>query len=136
MAEAEHLADRVGLLADGRLVAEGTPGALVSEHGGESRVSVAADEDAATALRDAGYAVEVAAGRVTVPGIEPTAIGGVVETLEAAGAAYDALEWRQPDLEDVYLALTGTDVDAGGEAVERERARAPDAGGGATEVEQ
>ena len=39
--------------------------------------------------------------------------------LADAGVAYEALEWRQPDLEDVYLALTGTDVGAGGEPVER-----------------
>jgi ABC-2 type transport system ATP-binding protein len=119
MAEAERLADRVGLLADGELVAEGPPRELVAAHGGESRLSVAAGEDAAAALRDAGFAVEVAANRVTVPGIEPTDIGAVVAALADAGVAYEALEWRQPDLEDVYLALTGTDVGAGGEPVER-----------------
>ena len=117
MAEAERLADRVGLLADGRLVDEGAPHELIDTHGGESRLSVEAGDPAAVALRDAGFAVEVAAGRVTVHGVKPAAIGEVVATLETAGVEYDALEWRQPDLEDVYLALTGTDVGAGGEPV-------------------
>jgi len=124
MAEAERLADRVGLIADGDIVAEGPPRDLVDQHGGESRLSVEAGEDAAGALRDAGYAVEVSADRVTVPGVSPTAIGDVVAALEAAGVPYDALTWRQPDLEDVYLELTGTDVGAGGEPVAGERAAA------------
>ncbi|MCW8172498.1 hypothetical protein D8S78_08690 [Natrialba swarupiae] len=40
MAEAERLADRVGLLADGALVADGTPTDLVDEHGGSSRLTI------------------------------------------------------------------------------------------------
>ncbi|MFB6172914.1 MAG: ABC transporter ATP-binding protein [Haloarculaceae archaeon] len=130
MAEAERLADRVGLLAAGRLVAEGTPTDLVSTYGGASRLSVEAGEAAAAALRDAGYAVETAAERVVVHEIAPTEIGEVVAALEAADVAYEALEWRQPDLEDVYLALTGTDVGASGDPVERTGASG--ASGGAT----
>jgi ABC-2 type transport system ATP-binding protein len=45
-------------------------------------------------------------------------VGAVAETLDEAGVTYGALGWRQPNLEDVYLSLTGQAVGAGGTAVE------------------
>ncbi|MFC7226151.1 ABC transporter ATP-binding protein [Salinirubellus salinus] len=119
MAEAEHLCDRVGLLADGRLVAEGTPAELVAEYGGDSFLDVESSDPTATAaLEDAGY--RLAPERdLAVEGIEAREVSAVAETLDAAGVEYGALAWRQPDLEDVYLSLTGRAVGAGGTAVER-----------------
>jgi ABC-2 type transport system ATP-binding protein len=110
MAEAEHLADRVGLLADGRLAAVDTPAALVREHGGENRLVVdivreTAPETAADALAT-GYHIESRDAELVVHGIEADEIGAVVAELERNGVAYAGLEWRQPDLEDVYLAVT------------------------------
>ncbi|WP_299234347.1 ABC transporter ATP-binding protein [Natronomonas sp.] len=117
MAEAETLADRVGLLAAGELVAIDSPAALIARHGGDSRLVIEADDEtrAEAALEAAGYErlpdaryVAVAAG--------PREIPAVVDALTDADVAYDGLAWRQPTLEDVYVALTGTDVSTGGEA--------------------
>ena len=55
MAEAERLADRVGLLADGRLVALGSPAELVELHGGTDRLVIDADDEGAAA-REIGRA--------------------------------------------------------------------------------
>lgn len=120
MAEAERLADRVGLLADGRLVAQGSPEELVREHGGSSRLTI---ETAASleAFADLGYLVERPErdrGRnpesaVVVRDIEPAEIGVVVDYLEAHTLEYTELSWSEPDLEDVYLTLA--------DAAERER---------------
>ena len=133
MTEAERLADRVGLLADGRLAAVDSPAALVAEHGGESRIvvdlvppgDVAAASDvtapspaaAADALDGAGHRVELHDAELVVHGVDAAGIGSVVDDLERIGVVYDGLEWRQPDLEDVYLAVTGTAVAGGGEPV-------------------
>ena len=119
MAEAEALADRVGLLADGELVALGSPAELVERHGGDSRLVVEADDEgrARRALEDADYRLLPDERGVAVPA-GPREIPAVVETLEAAGVGYEGLVWRQPSLEDVYVALTGTDVGAGGVPVE------------------
>ncbi|SDQ49882.1 ABC transporter ATP-binding protein [Natronobacterium texcoconense] len=112
MAEAEHLADRVGLLADGQIVAQGSPEELVATHGGSSRLTIetTADPDA---FADLEYPVERAATRrrstntdaVIVRDVTPAEIGTVVDYLEARDLEYTGLTWAEPDLEDVYLAL-------------------------------
>ena len=119
MAEAERLADRVGLLADGQLVALGSPDALIERHGGDSRLVIETDAeaDAVRTLETDGYHVLPDERFVAVGGITPREIGSVATTLDAAAIEYDGLVWRQPDLEDVYLAVTGTDVTQSGDAV-------------------
>ncbi|WP_440769528.1 ABC transporter ATP-binding protein [Natronorubrum sp. DTA28] len=132
MAEAERLADRVGLLADGSLVARGTPDALISEYGGSSRLTI---ETVATldAFADLEFPVDRpepgrrrdrnSEGAIIVRDIEPAAIGTVVDYLEDRGLEYTGLSWAEPDLEDVYLALADrTELErtasAGGEAAD------------------
>ncbi|MDL5363651.1 ABC transporter ATP-binding protein [Halalkalicoccus sp. NIPERK01] len=104
MAEAEELADRVGLLADGRLVEVGSPEALVAAHGGESRlvVETAAGTDA---LAGTDYRVSATRDELTIHGIGPEGIGEAVTALERAGIEYESLAWTQPSLENVYLEL-------------------------------
>src|SRR5699024_10181680 len=110
MAEAEHLADRVGLLADGKLAAVGSPGELVAEYGGDSRVEIETDAD--PAARDGtSYRVESKGTDLAIYGVPAAEISTVVADLDRAGIDYDGLTWQQPDLEDVYLAVTERDVD-------------------------
>ncbi|WP_435345816.1 ABC transporter ATP-binding protein [Haloarchaeobius sp. HRN-SO-5] len=114
MAEAERLADRVGLLADGELVAVGTPGELVREHGGDRRVTVTVDGDPAEAADALGRETAIDGDRVVVSGVEPADIGGLVDALERAGVDFTELSWAEPSLEDVYLALAGEKFRPGG----------------------
>ncbi|MEF8779435.1 MAG: ABC transporter ATP-binding protein [Haloferacaceae archaeon] len=111
MAEVERLADRVGLLRDGELVAVGTPAALIAEYGGESRLvvrgSVATREIAEELARETGFAVTAPAEDVVFSGVTPADIPAAVEALESRGVAYESLTWTEPSLEDVYLQLTG-----------------------------
>jgi len=118
MEEAEQLADRVGLLADGQLVACDAPDALIEAHGGQSRLVVETDAEPRVTA-DLDYPAEFADGQLTVYDVPPAEIGTVVDTLASVGASYDALTWKQPDLEDVYLDLTGQAVTRSGETVER-----------------
>jgi len=121
MTEAHRLGDRVGLLADGRLVAVDDPDALVAEYGGDPRLVVETGADPAGLDLPSNVdarRVEGGEGNLTVRGIDPGDIGGVVDALDRAGATYESLTWTQPDLEDAYLELTGADeagtVPAGG----------------------
>ncbi len=122
MEEAEELADRVGMLSAGKLVALGSPAELVRSYGGDSRLRVETDDAAAAeALSAAGYELLDDDRRIAVPA-EATEIPAVVECLADAGIEYEGLSWRQPGLEDAYIALTGTDVTADGLALTEGRA--------------
>ncbi|ELZ14169.1 ABC transporter [Haloterrigena salina JCM 13891] len=123
MAEAERLADSVGLLADGAVVARGTPADLVAEHGGSSRLTITTTATP-EAFADLAYPVErpargrgprgaTADGALVVRDVGPAEIGTVVDYLEDRDLEYSGLTWAEPDLEDVYLALA--------DATERDR---------------
>jgi ABC-2 type transport system ATP-binding protein len=113
MDEVERLADRVGLLAGGELVAVGTPDELIAAHGGDSRLVVETSADPAS-LSDSRFRVAARGGELVFEGITPRDIGDAVRALDGAGVTFESLAWTQPDLEDVYLALTGESFEAGG----------------------
>jgi len=113
MEEARQLADRVGLLADGKLVALDTPEQLIETHGGDSLLYIdGAFTDDATALFDQDVSLDD--GRLTVRNVSPEQIGTITRTLDAEGVSYGSLTWTEPDLEDVYLELTGQAVTTDG----------------------
>jgi ABC-2 type transport system ATP-binding protein len=118
MGEIERLADRVGLLQDGRLVAVGTPAALIEAHGGDSLLVVDTGTDVdRTSLADALAAdVTERDGGVVIRDVTLANVGDVVATLEGAGVDIDSFTWAEPDLEDVYLRLTGEPLDSAGDA--------------------
>jgi ABC-2 type transport system ATP-binding protein len=113
MEEAERLCDRVGIIDEGRLVAEGTRGELVARLGADQRVDVAATGDLAAFAaacddlpgtrgvdrRDGTVAVRVDDGG--------RALAGIVAAADRSGATIGGIELVQPDLEDVFLGLTG-----------------------------
>ncbi|WP_372910834.1 ABC transporter ATP-binding protein [Salinigranum sp.] len=108
MQEVSRLADRVGLVRGGELVAVGSPDDLIREHGGESTLVVETEHTAdATAALDGRYAVSAAAEGVVVRGVAPREIGDVATALDEHGVEYGSLAWSEPSLEDVYLSLTG-----------------------------
>ena len=111
--EADELADRVGIIAGGHLVAEGTPDALKRTVGTD--VIVAQVENLTDATLQALQAVpgvgEVVATRneITVHADNgATVMSPVALALHAAGTAVASLTLRTPTLDDVFLQLTGS----------------------------
>src|SRR4051794_19962600 len=110
--EADVLADRVGIIDRGRIVAEGTPEALKAEMGSSSVEVVPGDptqrdQVAATLARFGEPAAASPRGvAVSLPeGAEELA--AVVRALDAEGLAVAELMVHRPTLDDVFLAKTG-----------------------------
>jgi ABC-type multidrug transport system ATPase subunit len=127
LAEAQRLADRVVVLREGRIAAEGTPGELAERYGAARlTIDVAAeDADAARATLAAAEIETVDAGPddlgTTPPGtlrLHLKAVGrrqapDVARRLVEAGVRLERLEPADASLEDVYVAVYGvTDVPA------------------------
>lgn len=109
MTEVQRLSDRVGLLQAGELIAVGTPSELIAAHGGGSQllIETTATDSAKAALAADGFEVTAGETAVVVAGISPVEIGEAAATLADAEINYESLTWREPTLEDVYLAVTG-----------------------------
>ncbi len=120
--EADELADRVGIIDGGRLVAEGTPDEL-KRSVGQDVIVVRIDGDAAQAAeairRVPGVdAVEPRHDELIVSvGEGASTIGPVAVALADTSVTLRDLTLRTPTLDDVYLQLTGNRIsgsDSGG----------------------
>jgi ABC-2 type transport system ATP-binding protein len=119
--EADALADRVGIIDHGHIVAEGTPAELKAEIGKPTVEAVPHDpadqERLARALapfgervgssRRSGAAVLLAGGE--------SQLAGVVRALDAEGIAIEQLQLHAPSLDDVFLAKTGRSLEGAGD---------------------
>ena len=117
--EADVLADRVGIIDHGRIVAEGTPAALKAEIGRPTLQVVPADADergdVVETLADFGESVEGSPGCVAVR-LEPEFdLADVVRALDAKDLRIAHLELDAPSLDDVFLAKTGHRLEGEGE---------------------
>jgi ABC-2 type transport system ATP-binding protein len=108
--EADELADRIAVLDDGRIVADGTPDELKRlVPGGHLRLrfdDVAALDAAARLLDEPARDDEALALTVPSDGGVRT-IRTVLDRLDTAGIEVDDLSIHTPDLDDVFFALTG-----------------------------
>ncbi len=113
--EADQLADRISVLDNGRVIAEGAPAALKARLGGD-RLDVVlhdtADLPAAAAVLRRVVSGEPEtdrdARRVSAVVTDPlTALADTVHALAAAGLAVEDVALRRPTLDEVFLHLTG-----------------------------
>ncbi len=113
MEEAERLADRIAVIAAGRIVDEGTPDTLGGRQQAPAHITftLPAPFDTGELPAALGPRAQLASrGRVLVPSERVTAdlhelSGWALER----GLELDELEVRRPTLEDVYLQLTTND---------------------------
>jgi ABC-2 type transport system ATP-binding protein len=106
--EADQLADRITLLGEGRVAAEGTPDELKGRLGGDRVILTGADPEAL--VRVSGGTADPDTGRVTIEAGSSggtTALLSVVRALDAAGLEVDDVVLRRPTLDEVFLELTG-----------------------------
>ena len=121
--EADVLADRVGIIDQGKIVAEGTPDALKRDIGGDTVEAIPADphdlERAGEVLarfgEPAAHSPKGAAARLS-QGAEQ--LPDIVRALDEAGIALAHLQLHSPSLDDVFLAKTGRSLEGAGEETE------------------
>jgi ABC-2 type transport system ATP-binding protein len=122
--EADQLADKVGIIDNGRIVAKGTPQSLKAEIGKPhvqlqlADGSIAKAEEVCAPLgkllppKDAKrIMLEVANGAADIP--------RVVRALDDAGIAVESLELVHPTLDDVFVAKTGYHLEEEDEEAEK-----------------
>jgi len=105
MDEAQHLADRVAVIAAGRIVAEGTPGTLGDRNHAQARIRFRVPGAAAPPGELGSMPDE--AGFLVITSADPVRdlhrlTGWALDN----GVTLDGLEVSRPSLEDVYLSLT------------------------------
>jgi ABC-2 type transport system ATP-binding protein len=117
--EADVLADRVGIIHRGRIVAEGTPAALKAEIGRPTVEVTPADPqqlgDTAESLLRFGDATAAQPGTAAVLLAGSYDLADVVRALDAAGIEVAQLRLHAPTLDDVFLAKTGRTLEGEGE---------------------
>ncbi|MEO8290142.1 MAG: ATP-binding cassette domain-containing protein [Gaiellaceae bacterium] len=121
--EADVLADRVGIIDHGKIVAEGTPTQLKAQVGRPTVEVVPADPDdrerAAEIMArfgepcasELGVAVRLRSGEAD--------LAEVVRALDSEGLRVEHLQLHQPSLDDVFLAKTGRSLEGAGEKDEQ-----------------
>ena len=123
--EADVLADRIGIIDHGHIVAEGTPAKLKADIGGPSvEVTPAEPDDGgrlAELLTQFGEMRRDGNGSVTVqlPGGE-SELAEIVRILDRANLRVETLQLHQPSLDDVFLAQTGRKLEGSGDGAEAE----------------
>jgi len=121
--EADALADRVGIIDHGKIVAEGTTEELKAQIGRPTVEAIPRDgsDPAAIAriLERFGEPTEGSPKGVAVrlnQGAE--GLAGIVRALDAEGIELEHLELNAPSLDDVFLAKTGRSLEGAGEEEE------------------
>src|SRR5919204_395655 len=125
--EADALADRVGIIDHGRIVAEGTPAALKAQVGRPTVEAIPADPDeserAAAILARFGEPCGSSKGVAVRLRSGETDLAELVRALDAEHLKVEHLQLHQPSLDDVFLAKTGRSLEGAAEEEEEERLR-------------
>ena len=116
--EADVLADRVGIIDKGKIVAEGTPAELKAAIGRPSVEAIPQDPGDTPRLREVlhRFGEEAAASPKGVAARLPEGVGDlaeIVRAIDAEGIPIADLRLHTPTLDDVFLAKTGRSLEGG-----------------------
>jgi ABC-2 type transport system ATP-binding protein len=118
--EADQLADRIAIIDQGKIVAQGTPEALKDEIGRPSVEAIPAEADDLARMKTvlARFGESVAsppkAAAVRLSGGDAQ-LADVVRALDAENIRVEHLQLHAPTLDDVFLAKTGRHLEGAGD---------------------
>ncbi|MEM7273797.1 MAG: ATP-binding cassette domain-containing protein [Actinomycetota bacterium] len=112
--EADQLADRIIVIDQGRVVAEGTPAELKARAGGQalvlSLVDLSQQQGALEALEGLGeVTADAETGDFTLAEADGAHLADVLARLDRAGIGVAEIALRRPTLDEVFLQLTEVD---------------------------
>jgi ABC-2 type transport system ATP-binding protein len=118
--EADALADRVGIIDHGRIVAEGTPTALKAQIGHPTVEAIPRDPADREALgrvleRFGERADGVPRGASVLLHGDESQLADIVRAFDGEGIAIEHLQLHAPSLDDVFLAKTGRSLEGAGD---------------------
>jgi ABC-2 type transport system ATP-binding protein len=115
MDEAQHLADRVVIMREGGIVAEGAPETLGEQLGRETMIRFRTFDGVADRASAAiGRTAVVSGDRATIPSTDPQQdLYRLLSWAEEEGITLPDLEVRRPSLEDVFLEVTSNPPENG-----------------------
>jgi ABC-2 type transport system ATP-binding protein len=114
LVEAQRLCHRVAVLAQGRLLAQGTPAELAGRYGQNGRIRLVVEamhQDRVTPLVGARWPLATVQlepgdpGTLALQGIPHSEVPALIQTLVMAGISLYSATPELPTLEEVYLAL-------------------------------
>ena len=109
MEEAELLADTVAIISKGKLIAMGSPGELIKNNANYLVLTLqSVDEKAFDFVRKMGFEPIFDSRKNVAVRLEHTYdVQKILNAIRDAGASYLGLDVRKPNLEEVFLKLTG-----------------------------
>jgi ABC-2 type transport system ATP-binding protein len=109
MEEAELLADRVAIISKGKIIAMGSPRELIAANADYQVLTLqSVDDQALEIIREMGFKPFLDNHKNIKVRLEQTDdVLQILNAIKAAGALYLGLDVRKPNLEEVFLKLTG-----------------------------
>jgi ABC-2 type transport system ATP-binding protein len=109
MEEAELLADTVAIISEGRIIAIGSPDELIENNANELSLTLrSVDANVFTIVRELGFEpVRHNLDHIKVRVKLADDVRKILDAVEDAGASLLSLDVRKPNLEEVFLKLTG-----------------------------
>jgi ABC-type multidrug transport system ATPase subunit len=109
MEEAELLADTVAIISKGKIIAMGSPGELIQNNANNQTLTLqSADEKVFETVRKIGFdPVLINHNNISIRVEHTEDVQQILSAIKDAGALYRGLDVRKPNLEEVFLKLTG-----------------------------
>jgi len=103
MEEAQYLCDTIAIMDDGMIIAEGTPSELITTHCRTNTISLP-NTESSWSLERMGLDYQLTNGSLI---IRTDDVDGVLHTLLKSDTDLSGMRIKSPNLEDVFLTLTG-----------------------------
>ncbi len=109
MEEAELLADTVAIISRGKIIAMGSPGELIETNANYRILTLqSVDEKVSEIVRELGFEpVPVNSINIRIRVEHTEGVQQILSAIKEGGASYLGLDVRKPNLEEVFLKLTG-----------------------------